>query len=518
MKSYGVWTWGFLGVSAILGVMFASDRWNYGTRRLAKLQDQRSQLELELRDLRQKQDWSMESPSAGQGSADLIVEEDGSQSQEPGGASAVIVDSNSGNVDHRSVVEEQFAGEAVEVDPEFGILYTSVPKVIDPLRLIRGVGPRTESSLQELGVFRFKQISNWSDGNVAAFSAALPQGHVNIKRDKWKSQAQHLWQVVEGSAEAADEIDHESKILAEFRGEAVKADSKLGIVYTSPAVAPDSLQRIEGIDAAAEAALMSLGIQRYAQFSSWSRKNLSRVAAKLSISPDQIIEQRWIPQARLLEWERQTACPEWGIHKPTLTDYASKASRDYAGELVGLSISLGIVYKAAPSVVDDLTQIVGIDASIAEKLNAQGIWRFQQVADWADANVKAFASRLGLSRDLILGQHWISQARRHSSTARKRAAFAGESFRTDPKLGIVYYMEPPNADDLSKIKGMTPEFAAVLNAEGVFTYKQIALWEPGNLNAFASRVGVDVGGLLRKGWIHQSQQLHFEKYGVELKI
>tara|TARA_R110002096_G_scaffold159011_4_gene324605 strand:- start:11072 stop:12583 length:1512 start_codon:yes stop_codon:yes gene_type:complete len=501
----------------LLGVMFASDRWNYTSRRLAKLQDQRSKLEQELRELRQKQDWATDVPSAGQGAGDLIVEDQDLVPPKNGGAAAVILESDTGNVDHRAVIEKYFSNESVEVDPDFGILYTSVPNVIDPLRLVRGVGPRVEYSLNELGVFRFKQIANWSDGNVAAFARSLPQGHVNIKRDKWPRQSHSLWQMVAGSAEPAEEVDYESKILSEFRGEAVTADPNLGVVYTGIMTVPDSLQRIEGIDAVMAEALGNLGIHRFAQVSTWSRRSMEQIAGRLSISPQQIVDQRWIPQSRLLEWERQTASPEWGTTKPTMTDYAAKASRDYEGEPLGLSISMGIIYKTAPAIVDDLTEIFGIDQSTAQKLNGEGVWKYQQIADWSDANVKAFASRLGVTRDMILGQRWIPQAERFAATARKRAAFAGESFRTDPKLGIVYYMEPPNADDLSRIKGMTPELAAVLNREGVFTYKQIALWEPSNLEVFAGRAGVDLGGILRDGWIHQSQQLHLEKYGVEMK-
>ncbi len=515
LQSFGYWTVGFFVVSILLGFAFAGDRWNFSARRLASMQMQRSKMEAELRELQQRQDWSVETPSAGKGAGDLIIDED--DLLPPVGAAGIIVDpGGKGKVDHRAMIETQFRGEPVEVDPEFGILYTSLPPVIDPVYLIRGLGPKAERSLNARGVFCFKQIANWSPGNVRAFSEALPEGYVAIERDRWIDQAKELGQIMVGSADAEDEVDHESKILTEFPQEPVRVDPDFGILYPGEPTLPDSLDRIEGLSSGMAANLAELGIRRYPQISSWSRHNLAQVASKLGIAKEEIIEQWWLPQARLLEWERQTASPEWGISKPTLSDYTAKLRRDYAGEPVGADIGLGIVYKSAPSKPDNLKQIQAIDEEMAATLNEMGIWRFRQIADWSEANIRAVAQRLRLSREVIHGQAWVAQAGRLVEKSRKMAAFAGESYRTDRYLGIVYYVAPLNADNLTEIQGVTPELAVALNREGVFTFKQIALWEPENLEAFAEKAGIGVGQIRYHGWCYQAEALHSKKYGVSV--
>ena len=62
--------------------------------------------------------------------------------------------------------------------------------------------------------------------------------------------------------------------------------------------------------------------------------------------------------------------------------------------------------------MDDLKQISGIGPKLEEILNANGIFQFQQIADWQDADVQAIGELLPAFRGRIRREDWVGQARR----------------------------------------------------------------------------------------------------------
>src|SRR6056297_915810 len=64
------------------------------------------------------------------------------------------------------------SGEA-RVDEKLGMVYDSAPAEVDDLKEINGVGPALEEKLNEIGVYRFEQIANWTEANIAEFDERL---------------------------------------------------------------------------------------------------------------------------------------------------------------------------------------------------------------------------------------------------------------------------------------------------------------------------------------------------------
>lgn len=78
----------------------------------------------------------------------------------------------------------------------------------DDLKLIKGVGPKLEELLHELGIFRFDQIAGWGPAQVAWMDENLENFKGRVTRDGWVPQAQHLAE--EGETEYAhDQIAHD---------------------------------------------------------------------------------------------------------------------------------------------------------------------------------------------------------------------------------------------------------------------------------------------------------------------
>jgi predicted flap endonuclease-1-like 5' DNA nuclease len=64
----------------------------------------------------------------------------------------------------------------------------------DDLKLIVGVGPMLERMLHQLGVTTFRQIARWSEHDIDAYDAKLPEFPGRIRRDGWVVQARALHQ------------------------------------------------------------------------------------------------------------------------------------------------------------------------------------------------------------------------------------------------------------------------------------------------------------------------------------
>lgn len=86
---------------------------------------------------------------------------------------------------------------------------------------------------------------------------------------------------------------------------------------------------------------------------------------------------------------------------------------------------------------------------------------------------------------------------------------------SDPHLGLIYASRPSLSDDLSHLKGVASVIEGKLNDFGVFTFKQIALWNDENIHEFSERLSFK-DRIRRERWVEQARELHFQKYGERL--
>jgi len=86
------------------------------------------------------------------------------------------------------------AGAGVEPTEEDKPELLSAPRggAADDLKRIKGVGPKLETVLNELGVYHFDQIAGWSAREIAWVDEQLTGFRGRILRDEWVAQAQKL--------------------------------------------------------------------------------------------------------------------------------------------------------------------------------------------------------------------------------------------------------------------------------------------------------------------------------------
>jgi predicted flap endonuclease-1-like 5' DNA nuclease len=96
------------------------------------------------------------------------------------------------------------------------------------------------------------------------------------------------------------------------------------------------------------------------------------------------------------------------------TASAEEAAQMFSAELDSGLVTqdpvFGIIYKEAPSEVDDLKKIKGVAKVLEGKLNGIGVYRFKQVAVWTDAACAEF-SKLLTFKNRIYQDDWIAQAK-----------------------------------------------------------------------------------------------------------
>lgn len=70
--------------------------------------------------------------------------------------------------------------------------FTTAPSKVDDLKRISGVGPVLEKTLNELGIYQFRQIAIFTTEDIEWVSKHLDQFKGRIERDDWVGQAREL--------------------------------------------------------------------------------------------------------------------------------------------------------------------------------------------------------------------------------------------------------------------------------------------------------------------------------------
>jgi predicted flap endonuclease-1-like 5' DNA nuclease len=394
--------------------------------------------------------------------------------------------------------------------------------------------------------------------------------------------------------------------------------------HAAAAAGPQPLQQdlkcIQGVDAGTAARLNGLGITRYEQIAGWTRADVERVSQALG-QKGRIARENWIEQAQILakggqtlfsvrraRGEASTAAPspDEGEPAPPPSEISLPRAMSRAGVAAvviapagspGSSHASPQAFRATPSppshpplvsdraafaqqgapvsdastvpirpaespTHDNLQRIGGITAEIEAKLNALGVSRYSEIAQWSPAVVERVDKELGTS-GRISRENWIEQAQilsRGGDTRfsrefdRRGQASAGsppqpiklpEAIRQHKaSMATAHGAGPPRSDlaslrsvrsdayqdtsepgpeaarraasrrvvrtvqtdDLKRIKGIGFQIEKQLNALGVATYEDIANWTSEDIDRISKSLDFQ-GRIQRENWVEQARIL-----------
>jgi predicted flap endonuclease-1-like 5' DNA nuclease len=223
------------------------------------------------------------------------------------------------------------------------------------------------------------------------------------------------------------------------------------------AAGPQDLRNIQGLDAAAEAALKGLGIVRYEQIAVLQRADVERVGQALG-DKRRIARENWIEQAQILA-------------KGGQTHYSARRARGEASTAAPTPDE-GLPPGAAPAPSGELPRPM---------------------------------SRVGVSAVVIAPPAAPQPAAAPPAAppdVSDRAAFAHQPAAATP----IRPSEPPAHDNLQRIGGITAEIERTLNGLGVSRYSEIAQWSPAQVERLDRELGLS-GRMSRENWIEQAQIL-----------
>ena len=116
-------------------------------------------------------------------------------------------------------------------------------------------------------------------------------------------------------------------------------------------------------------------------------------------------------RARIEELEAQTA------EKTPISEPVRAIDHDLELKLRGRINELEAALSnarasSAPPADSDLKVLRGIGPKFEKALKAEGVSSVRQIAEWSDADVAAFAGRLGVRPERIRKDDWVGQAQR----------------------------------------------------------------------------------------------------------
>jgi predicted flap endonuclease-1-like 5' DNA nuclease len=392
---------------------------------------------------------------------------------------------------------------------------------------------------------------------------------------------------------------------------AQQASTAVAVAPPPPDAAPvpspqtQDLKRIRGIDAATEARLGELGITRFEQIAAWMRADVVRVGQALG-QKRRIARENWIEQAQILakggqthfssrraRGESSTAAPtpdegepasptseaslpramsRAGVAAVVIAPPTSRVPSPPSAQSAPVSDGAAIAQQGAlaqaasavpirpqePPAHDNLQRIGGITAETEERLNALGVSRYSEIAQWSPAAVERIDKELntagGISRE-----NWIEQAQilsrggdtRFSREFDRRAqAPAGPPPRpiklpdaireheaakaatpradlgalrsvrsqayqdtTEPgpeaarrAASMRKVVRTSQADDLKRIKGIGVLIEKRLNSLNVMTYEDIANWTSEDIDRISQSLDFK-GRIERENWVEQARIL-----------
>jgi large subunit ribosomal protein L21 len=86
--------------------------------------------------------------------------------------------------------------------------------------------------------------------------------------------------------------------------------------------------------------------------------------------------------------------------------------------------------------------------------------------------------------------------------------------RHDYQLGFIYTQEPAHKDALTAL-GLDETMRQLLHNNGIYTFRQIAMWTDAQSDAFAQRLGIG-DRIRREKWPEQARALHAKLHGERL--
>lgn len=338
-----------------------------------------------------------------------------------------------------------------------------MPATGDDLTRIEGIGPAIAKHLNDAGIFTFAELAGTDPARIRSILDNIG-GYGAHDTTTWPDQSQMA---------ARGEWEQLKEWQTRLDGGRVPpADAP--VIAPSTPVEVDDLTRIEGVGPAIAGHLNAAGIMSYSQLASAGSARVREILDAVG-GYGAHDATTWCDQAQLAAVGAWTQLQDW------------------QDRLTG-----GRPAETAPSPVaaatDDLTKIEGIGPKIAEHLATAGITTFAQLTQASAAELKDFLVAGGFdSQDPTT---WADQA---------QLAAVGEWDKLSQWQDQLNGGRVVASDDLTKIEGIGPQVAGLLNSVGLMSFQQLAQTTPDQIKEVLNHAGGIMATMNPSTWPDQAQ-------------
>lgn len=275
--------------------------------------------------------------------------------------------------------------------------------------------------------------------------------------------------------------------------------------------APQDLKHIATIDAATEAALNQLGINRYDQISRWRRADVERIAQALGVKRQRISRENWIEQAQMLATGAQTHFAQRRARGETVRA-APSADQGERRQLRAAAHS-----SAPPSAPPAAATVPGPPPLSAGAVVARP--QAPVAPPGAARGAAPSAAPPAVSQRAAFARAPAPAAEPPAPVLRSTVAEPAPGLRAGaaPVVGKsapglveparpIRPLPPSEVDNLQRIRGIDAELARRLATAGIKRYEEIAAWSAADVERF-DRDLAGAGRIARENWIEQAQIL-----------
>ncbi len=338
-----------------------------------------------------------------------------------------------------------------------------MPATGDDLTRIEGIGPAIAKHLNDAGIFTFAELAGTDPARIRSILDNIG-GYGAHDTTTWPDQSQMA---------ARGEWDQLKEWQTRLDGGRVTPTEAPAAVPSTP-VEVDDLTRIEGIGPAIAGHLNAAGIMSYSQLASAGSVQIREILDAVG-GYGAHDATTWCDQAQL------AAVGAW----TQLQDWQDRLNGGRPAESAPAPVAAG---------ADDLTKIEGIGPKIAEHLATAGITTFTQLTQASAAELKDFLVAGGFdSQDPTT---WADQA---------QLAAVGEWDKLSQWQDQLNGGRVVASDDLTKIEGIGPQVAGLLNSVGLMSFQQLAQTTPDQIKEVLNHAGGIMATMNPSTWPDQAQ-------------
>ena len=156
----------------------------------------------------------------------------------------------------------------------------------DNLQVIKGIGPRIEEKLNQLGLNSYHQISSLTKDQIQMIRTALDIFPGRIEQDNWVKQAKELYE--------------ENKELTPASAKVAIQNLIGNRIPKASAKNKDDLKLIKGVGGFLEKKLNDIGIYTFEQISKFDNDIIENVTVAIEFFPGRIKRDKWVKQSKEL--------------------------------------------------------------------------------------------------------------------------------------------------------------------------------------------------------------------------